>query len=157
MEPFCIFAITSPRLPARIAFKMIGTLLGDAGVIIPKVNLPFITFHSCAFLIPHLGDVQKRIWFPPHLFRLMRFKQIKLRRTQYLFPRIMTPSLRNHPTGEREIRGAHMIGVIRVVLRMAHHELWLHRTNDINHLILCLLAQVQRIIPKVQKFNVIHV
>ena len=69
----------------------------------------------------------------------------------------MAPSLRNHPTGEREIRGAHMIGVIRVVLRMAHHELWLHRTNDINHLILCLLAQVQRIIPKVQKFNVIHV
>ena len=120
MEPFCKFAITSPRLPARIAFKMIGTLLGDAGVIIPKVNLPFITFHSCAFLIPHLGDVQKRIWFPTHLFGLMWFKQIKLRRTQHLFPRIMAPSLRNHPTGQREIRGAHVIGVIGVVVVDRH-------------------------------------
>ena len=69
----------------------------------------------------------------------------------------MAPSLRNHPTGQREIRGAHVIGVIGVVLRMAHHELWLHRTNDIHHLILRLLAQVQWIIPKVQKFNVMHV
>ena len=62
----------------------------------------------------------------------------------------MAPGLRNHPTGQRKIRGAHVVGVIGVVLRMAHHELWLHRTNDIHHLILRLLAQVQWIIPKVQ-------
>ena len=29
----------------------------------------------------------------------------------------MAPSLRNHPTGQREIRGAHVIRVIGVVLQ----------------------------------------
>ena len=96
----------------------------------------------------------KRIWFPPSVpFDVV--KQIKLQRTNTFSPGLWPQACAIIGLGQREIRGALLDPCYRGRIAIAHHELWLPRI--IHHLILRLLAQVQWIIPKVQKFNVMHV
>ena len=98
---------------------MVAPIFGNVGVKIPKVVLAFHTFDSRAFLVPHLGDVEKHIRLPAHLFGLVRLKQVKLWCAENLFTRIVPPGLRDHPHLKRQFARIHMVSVVGVVFRMA--------------------------------------
>ena len=84
----------------------------------------------------------------------MRLEQIELGRAEDLLARVMSPSLGNHPALERHLGRIHVIRVVGIVVRVAHHEGRLHLPDDIHETELGILIKLERVIAKIEKLNV---
>ncbi len=135
---------------------MVGALLGDAGVEVPEVDLPVHALHGRALLVPDRGDVEEGIGLPAHLLGLVGFEQIQLRRAEHLLTGVVAPGLRDHAGFERDLRGVHVVGVVGVVLGVAHHERGLHPADDVDQIVLVLAAELERVVAQIHAHQIVH-
>ena len=93
---------------------------------------------------------RKRVGLPAHLLGLVRLEQVELRRAQHLLARLVAPGLGDHPAFQRHLRRVHVVGVVGVVLAVAQHEGGLDAADHVDHLVLVVARQVERVVAQVE-------
>src|SRR6218665_1256604 len=93
LEAFRMGCLAPAGLTARIAHEVIGAIFRDILVEVPEMFLALHALDGGPLLFPDGRDVEEYVRLPLHLFRLVRFEEIELRRTENLFAGIVAPGL----------------------------------------------------------------
>src|SRR5690606_1901901 len=157
LEALRIASRPPARLPARIAAEVVAAVFGNIGVVVPEMLLPFHAFDGGALLVPNRRDIEEHIRLPAHLLGLVRFEKIELRRAENLLTGIVAPCLRDHATLDGEARREAVVGVVGVVLRMAHHERGLDLADQVDELEFVVARHFERVIAEIKKHDIMRI
>ena len=133
-----------------------AALLGNPGVVFPKMLLPRHAFDRRALLRPDRGDVEQDVRLPVALLGLVRLEQQHRRRAQHLLPRVVAVRLRHDARVLGERRGRRVILVVGVLAGVREHELRPEGAVDIDEAEQSGLIESERVVAEIPELDVRH-
>src|SRR5579883_1064007 len=116
----------------RIAGRLDAALLGDPGIVFPKMLLTRHALDRRALLLPDRRDVEKNVRLPGALLRLVRLEQEDRRRAEHALAGSMPMRLGDDPRMLSEIADRRVIAIVGVLARMRQDEKRMDRAIEVD-------------------------